>query len=127
MLVLSYPGKGQLKVPLASEGHELEASVWEWTGKVLDEGEEASKWLSDILGTQCRLVRKMKEEKRMTDEKYTLNFESQTSFSDGYPYTIACMDSLGALNDSSGLSLPMNRFRANIICDGGGQPFQEDL
>jgi hypothetical protein len=32
----------------------MSAKVWEWTGGVLDEGQEAAEWLSDVLGTPAR-------------------------------------------------------------------------
>ena len=93
-------------------------------GKVIDEGDEVASFFSEVLGERCRLVR-MKE-KRNTDEFYTKGIESQTSFADGFPYTIASMKSLELLNEL-GSSLPMNRFRANIVVDNCAKAFEEDL
>lgn len=35
----------------------VEASVWEWAGQALDEGNDAAAWFSDYLDRPCRLVR----------------------------------------------------------------------
>jgi uncharacterized protein YcbX len=35
----------------------VDASVWEWAGQALDEGDDAAAWFSDYLNWPCRLVR----------------------------------------------------------------------
>lgn len=52
------PGMDELKVSLSKPCEKSDGvTVWEWTGSVLDEGAEASKWFSDFIGKPCRLVR----------------------------------------------------------------------
>ena len=48
----------ELKVSLSKPSEKSEGvTVWEWTGSVLDEGAEASKWFTDYIGKPSRLVR----------------------------------------------------------------------
>lgn len=48
----------ELKVSLNKQCEKSDGvTVWEWTGSVLDEGAEVSKWFSDFIGKPSRLVR----------------------------------------------------------------------
>lgn len=56
--VLNAPGMNCLKVPLGGSKEVADGvSVWEWSGSALNEGIEASNWLSTYLGKPSNLVR----------------------------------------------------------------------
>lgn len=85
---------------------------------------EADTWFSDHLKMNCRLVKLIPETNRKVDTTYAFNSET-TSFSDAFPMMIIGQESLNDLNSKLALPLPMNRFRPNIVFNGG-EPFAED-
>jgi uncharacterized protein YcbX len=61
---------------------------------------------------------------RYVDSRYAHHKEI-TSFSDGYPLLLIGQASLDDLNSRLATPLPMNRFRPNMVFNGG-TPFLED-
>jgi len=121
----------------AGAGREVvQARVWEWEGPCFDEGEDAARFFTSLLETPCRLVRfdqegALESSLRPTDADYAP--DSQTGFSDGFPFLIASQESLRAVNDGIAASasegqaeLPMNRFRPNLVVSDCGGAFGED-
>ncbi|MGZ3764601.1 MAG: MOSC domain-containing protein [Mucilaginibacter sp.] len=87
--------------------------------------DEADHWFSNMLGVTCRLVYMPDESLRITDPNYT-SPGNITSFADAYPFLIIGQSSLDDLNSRLEQTLPINRFRPNIVFTGG-EPFAEDL
>lgn len=118
-LAVSLPGQEPLRLPLVPDAalHRRDATVWSYTGETRDEGDTAAEWLSDALGVACRLVRTPEDFSRRVSPKYAQE-EDRVSFADGYPILIASEASLADLNTHLVSSLPMNRFRANIVVAG---------
>ncbi|XP_059625734.1 uncharacterized protein LOC132268865 isoform X1 [Cornus florida] len=125
-LVIRAPGMDVLKVSLSKPCEVTDGvSVWEWTGSVLDEGDEASKWFSNYLGKPSRLVRFNEvSETRAVDPNYACGYKIM--FSDQYPFLLLSQGSLDALNKILKEPISVNRFRPNILVDGC-EPFSEDL
>lgn len=127
-LSLHAPGMEILQVPLAAgapKSRVEHASVWEWTGSVLDEGPDAAEWFTRYLGKTCRLVRfDTDNEMRASDPAYAAGFRA--AFSDGFPFLVISQSSLDALNEKLPDPLPISRFRPNILVQGC-EPFAEDL
>ncbi len=98
--------------------------VWDDECQAQYVSEEADKWLSAKLNMLCRLVYMPDSEKRKVDGRYARQDEV-TSFSDGYPVLIIGQASLDDLNKRMPESLPMDRFRPNIVFTGG-LPYDED-
>lgn len=105
-----------------SEGIELAARVWNDKVLALVAPIEHSLWFSHRLGITAVLVYMPDRSKRATNAAYATGL---TSLSDGYPYLIISQASLDDLNARMPLSLPMDRFRPNIVI-AGGEAFQED-
>jgi uncharacterized protein YcbX len=92
---------------------------------VLDEGQTASDWLVQVLGLwreqRLHLVRMNPNFKRQVSVKHTSGNTNSTNFADGYPFLITNNSSLNELNNElqrQGIpTVPMNRFRGNIIVD----------
>ncbi|NIC39316.1 MOSC domain-containing protein [Halomonas desiderata] len=133
-LVLEHPEAEPLAIELASRDRpRLTAYVWDDACQALDEGAEASDWLTavlgDLRGSSLRLVRFDEEHRRPVESRYLQGEEAHTAFADGYPFLIASQASLDALNRNlaqKGLApLPMNRFRPNIVLEGAPD-FAED-
>ena len=105
-------------------GEYTDVRVWDDTCRARYVSPEADAWFSNILETPCRLVYMPDETHRQTDLNYTKKGHI-TSFADGYPFLLIGQSSLDELNNRLDQTLPMNRFRPNIVFTGG-TPFQED-
>jgi uncharacterized protein len=108
-------------------GNKTRISVTIWDDEVLAEKieDEVNTWLSEILKTNCQLVYMPDYTKRMVDKKYTISGDEITSFSDAYPFLIIGQASLDFLNSKLERSITMNRFRPNLVFEGG-QPNMEE-
>ncbi|UPR03439.1 molybdenum cofactor sulfurase [Chloropicon primus] len=121
-----------LEVPLEERVGGLarrKATVWSFTAEgCLDEGDEAADFFTKLVKFPCRLVRFNEDCTRRTEEGFAPR--GQTAFSDGFPFLVATRESLDAVNDQLELQgdekVPMDRFRANVVLQGLGEPFVED-
>ena len=86
--------------------------------------EEADTWFSEVLNKPLRLVYMAEKHERFVEVEYAINREI-TSFSDGYPILIIGQSSLDDLNARLEQAVDFDRFRPNLVFDGG-QPFEED-
>eukprot|EP01025_Chloroclados_australasicus_P038558 TRINITY_DN39768_c0_g1_i1.p1 TRINITY_DN39768_c0_g1~~TRINITY_DN39768_c0_g1_i1.p1 ORF type:complete len:348 (-),score=32.86 TRINITY_DN39768_c0_g1_i1:233-1183(-) len=134
-LTVSAPDCDVLSIPLISQQSKKTSMTrcWEWSGLTEDEGDEAAEWFTKYLGVEVRLVRYCgnpnKSEltndgkRRLTDPQFPPN--TDVTFVDGYPIHLTTEASLEEFNNKAGISLPMNRFRPNIVVSNS-TPFQED-
>ena len=100
------------------------ADIWGIACEPLLVSDEADKWFSKALNTNCRLVYMDDDTQVMIDERYNIN-NNLTSFSDGFPILMISEASLNNLNSKATEVLPMNRFRPNIVISGANA-FEED-
>lgn len=133
-LTLSHPNGGAIHIPLdyqhARTQHQ--AKVWQSECQVLDEGEQVSTWLTQVLGRfrdqTLRLVRLDPTTARAVSTNHTQGQIHHTYFADGYPYLVTSTESLTELNKAllaqSENAVPMSRFRTNIVVSGV-EPFIE--
>lgn len=84
----------------------------------------ADEWLSEMLSEKVRLVSMPDQTKRPTDGRYAPAGQL-VSFADAMPYLFIGQSSLDDLNRRLPDPIPMNRFRPNIVFEGG-QPHEED-
>ena len=126
-LILSSPQNRRLKVPLESNGvNKVKVMVWDDYCDAYDEGDEASSWLTEALGTHkgssLRLVRFDQKDKRLVPKKYLNGVHAESAFSDQFPYLITSWESLSKLNngllENNSKKVSMNRFRPNIVIKG---------
>ncbi|MFI9047692.1 MOSC domain-containing protein [Streptomyces sp. NPDC053427] len=93
----------------------------------IDQGEEAARWLSEVLGAPSRLVRVPPEHDRREDGLHP----STSGYADSCALHIlsrATFDDLNARYTAAGKpTLAMSRFRPNIVVDGWDEPHREDL
>lgn len=102
-----------------------EVTIWDDTCTGQFVSDEADDWFSSMLEIPCRLVYMPDKTHRITDQRYTSE-DNITSFSDAYPFLLIGQSSLDDLNSKLIETLPINRFRPNIVFTGG-EPFQEDM
>jgi uncharacterized protein YcbX len=115
-----------LSVRPSETGERRPAQIWRDTVAVVDQGGEASEWLSAHLGTPARLVRLPAESVRPIDPTYATRPTDQVSLADGFPLLLVSEESLVDLNRRLAEPLPMNRFRPNVVVRGWGVAYGED-
>lgn len=105
-------------------GLSLETSVWDDPVIVHEVSKACSDWFSDKLAQRCKLVSFPEENSRPVDPDFAIGDE-QVSLADAYPFLIVGEASLADLNGRLKQPLPMNRFRPNLVFNGG-EAFEED-
>lgn len=128
MLVLSAPDLTQVEIPLEPQGQaSVRVTVWRSTVDAVPASRAADAWLTDYLGTPCRLVYMPESTRRECNPDFAPG--KIVSFADGYPYLVTNEASLADLNAriaaKGGAPVPMNRFRPNIVV-AGADAFAED-
>jgi uncharacterized protein YcbX len=103
----------------------LDVTIWDdtCTGQLVSDVVDA--WFTVKLGIPARMVYMPDETHRATDPRYTTQ-GTIASFADAYPALLIGQASLDDLNNRLAEPLPMNRFRPNIVFEGG-EPYSEDL
>jgi uncharacterized protein YcbX len=123
-LVIDAPGSGSITVPLAPEGPRRTVRIWRDDVGAVVVGGPASALLSQHLGLACSLVFMPDDVVRPVDPRYGEPGD-RVGFADGYPILLAARASLADLNARLDAPVPMERFRPNLVVDGG-LPFDED-
>lgn len=147
-LVLSAEGAGQVAVPLRSTATSQirTTSVWRSHGLLVDDcGDESAAWLTQAVGSSCRLVRIGASFRRPVLQKprYAVGVTpaapdliegrvvtaDRVNFADGYPFMAVGEASLAELNarlrGRGEAPVPMDRFRPNLVI-AGTDAFAED-
>jgi len=125
-LVLSAPGIENLTIDVRKSGLTRPVDIWHSEGvQAVDQGERAATWFSDWLETSVRLVHIAEGYIRKVSQEYAVSADDHTAFADGYPILLASEESLADLNSRLVESVPMNRFRPNLVVRGC-DPFAED-
>jgi uncharacterized protein YcbX len=135
-LILTAPDHGSVAVPRQPTSDPgpstLCVTIWQDTVTADDCGNEPARWLSDLLGLPCRLVRIGAAYSRpLPDRKIPSSLSTpilpshEVSFADGFPFLLISEESLADLNARLDVPLPMNRFRPNLVA-AGGAPYGED-
>ncbi|HVT73549.1 MAG TPA: MOSC N-terminal beta barrel domain-containing protein [Lacunisphaera sp.] len=130
-LTLSADGAGTIDVPTESDPAAplRTVSVWKSEGlQAEDCGEPAATWLSEFLGFACRLVR-IGERFSRPVLKAAARPGDLVTFADAVPVLVISEASLADLNnrilENNGESVPMDRFRPNLVI-AGCEAFAED-
>lgn len=115
-LLLQAPGLFELEVQPESD-EQMQVQVWRDQCVARLMSPAADRWLSDFLGVSCRLVYLPEEQLRQVDQDYA-KADDQVGFADGFPFLLISRASLDDLNRRMGLTLPMERFRPNLVVEG---------
>ena len=114
-LTLQAEGLSPLKVSLLPVGDPTAVIVWKDRCTGLDQGDEASEWLSEAVKDSVRLVRIAALNDRLANEKFAGPDPAPISFADGFPILICNRSSLDDLNQRMPEPVPMSRFRPNVV------------
>jgi len=124
-LQVSAPAMEPLLIPLADSGPgDQMVEIWRDRCPTSEVGQEANRWFSDWLETDCRLMRLSDQDQRAVDPTYG-QAGDQVSLADGYPLLIIGEASLHDLNQRLQQPVSMTRFRPNLVVNTD-QPFIED-
>ena len=106
-------------------GSKFPARIWLDHVTVHHVSEEADHWFSTALSRRVRLVHMSEQDNRLIESRPGVPEGARVSFADGYPILLTSEESLVDLNARMLDSIPMNRFRPNIVVSGLN-PFEED-
>lgn len=118
------PASTHFDIEEPTPGSTFTARIWNDEVDVAEVNESVSRWFSEQMGIQCRLVRFPENNPRPVDKRHKIN-DDHVSLADAYPFLIIGQASLDDLNARLEVPVPMNRFRPNFVF-GGGAPFEED-
>lgn len=114
-------------IPFDNENDKkISVVIFEDTCDAIEVGKKQNEWFSDMLQSNCKLVYMPDDTKRLVDKEYAAN-EEITSFTDGYPILMIGQSSLDNLNEKLIETLPMNRFRPNIVFTGGHAHIEDEM
>ena len=102
----------------------FQSVIWDDVVEVMEVSSSHSQWFSDALNVNCKLVYFPEPNGRRVDSNYVAE-EHHVSLADGYPYLIIGRSSVRDLSNRVGRDIVMNRFRPNLVFEGG-EPYEED-
>jgi len=126
------PDYGAIDLPVeGAEGEAVKTAVHNKPCVGLDQGAEAGEFFSGFLGQEVRLLHADQGNPRLVSPNYReASSDNRVDFADGFPFLLTSRSSLDELHRRAGLkygSVPMNRFRPNIVIDAPAlTPFAED-
>jgi uncharacterized protein YcbX len=117
-LAVSAFGMPPLDIPMKpSSKTAIKVQVHDDVTEGISAGEEARKWFSDYLGVSCRVVFMSDDILRPVNPDYGDEGDI-VSFADAFPLLLISEPTLDDLNSRLAVSVPMNRFRPNIVIKG---------
>lgn len=123
-LLLRAPGMPDLFVMPPQGGERLTVDIWRSRVSAALAPDDAHRWVSRFLRSDCRLVYMDAEAARAVDPDHAQPGD-EVSFADAYPLLLIGQASLDALNARLVMPVPMLRFRPNLVIDGA-PPHAED-
>lgn len=104
----------------------IETTVWDDKTEVFEVSKNTSKWFSDCLGFECKLV-KINNLGDRRHESSKLKETFNVSLADGYPYLLVGTESMDVLNDKLEQKITVKRFRPNIVINTENAHEEDDF
>ena len=117
-LLLEMPGLPPLRLPPVCTGERHTVRVHRDTCVGLDEGGAAAEWASRVAGEPARMVRVPPAAERFANPTFAGPAPAPMGFADGFPVLVCNQASLADLNQRLPESIPMERFRPNVVLEG---------
>ncbi|MBV8145890.1 MAG: MOSC N-terminal beta barrel domain-containing protein [Gammaproteobacteria bacterium] len=116
-LLLLAPELPPLRLPRVCSGERRTVRVHRDACIGLDEGEAAAGWATRVAGEPARLVRVPARSERLANPAFAVA-PAPLGFADGFPVLVCNQASLDDLNTRLRETVPMDRFRPNIVITG---------
>ncbi|MCH9699398.1 MAG: MOSC domain-containing protein [Gammaproteobacteria bacterium] len=113
-----------LVAPETTQTKHFSVTVWNDTVEANHVSDQVDEWLSEAIGESCHLVCFPNDVQRQVSH-VNARSDDVTAFSDGFPLLLISQGSLDDLNSRLDETIPMQRFRPNIVVTGC-EPFAED-
>lgn len=120
-LAIGTPGGGASETPLApaaAGAARRVVRIWDDDVEAVDVHGPVVEQLSEHLGARVSLVFMPEDVVRPVEAPYGMPGD-RVGFADAYPYLLATTASLAELNARLAEAVPMNRFRPNLVIEGG--------
>lgn len=129
MVTVSHKNDPSYSISFGVDEHlqsNIPVTIWDDNCFATEVSQQMSKWFSEFMQADVRLVKMAENERRLVDPRYALDHEV-TSFSDGYPCLIIGQASLDNLNSKLQHPVPIDRFRPNIVFTGGDAHVEDKM
>jgi len=114
---------GSVRVPIPSNGSPRgKVEIWYNETEAADCGDEVAAWFSEFVTTPVRLLYFDSTTTRKANHHAP---DDDVSFADQYPVMVATEATLADLNGRLESTVPMNRFRPNLVISGA-EALEED-
>ena len=124
-LTLNAPGMPELCLPLLPKKDvSEEVEIWGDRCEAWVANQQSTRWISEYLGKNCKIVFMPDNSNRSVDPDYSLG-DHQIAFSDAFPLLLISEASLKDLNRRLPETFSMNRFRPNLVVNNT-EPYEED-
>ena len=120
-LAIGAPGTAAIEIPCApvtAGAARRIVRLWDDDVEAVDVGGPVVELLSDFLDARCSLVFMPDDVLRPVEAPYGTPGD-RVGFADAYPFLLATTASLAELNARLAAPVPMDRFRPNLVIDGG--------
>ncbi len=118
---------GSIRVPLEiKHGKDVRVKVWEDEVDALLADNVINDFFIHQLQIKCSLVYMPDASYRVVDKNFVKE-ERPVSFADGYPVLLIGQESLNLLNSKLEEPIEMNRFRPNIVFEGGKAHMEDGM
>jgi uncharacterized protein len=113
-LTLHHPNFGTVTCAIDRESPAIDVSMFRSPFRGIDQGRDVASWLTDVIGESSRLVAVPPDVHRVTDGIVP----GTAGFADSGAVHLLSDATLDGLNSRLDTSLPMDRFRPNIVVSG---------
>ena len=124
-LVLRSAGHPELRCPVETSGAPRPVRIWNDDCLAHPVSVDTRDWLQAVAGIRAQLVRLGPGAERVSNPRFTGNEESRYYLADAFALLITNESSLADLNTRLPKTVPMARFRPNIVVRGLA-PYAED-
>ena len=127
-VIVSAPGMSVHAFGSSESQSAVTCVIWKDTVELQHVAPKTSRWFSDFLGVDCKLMRMPQTTARVVNPTYSPDLRLVT-LADGYPMMLMSTASVELLNqklkERGEAPVPMERFRPNIVVSHTG-PHEED-